>query len=88
MVAVTQLSQNRVDNMSKSHGGAFNDLDRNTSNAPPSSNMIPNSEMSDMGAIPHNPVQIADINIPGYFSGNLTKQETLNKTLIEHLDYL
>ena len=44
--------------------------------------------MSDMGGIAHNPVQIADINIPGYFSGNLTKQETLNKTLIEHLDYL
>jgi hypothetical protein len=73
--------------MSKSHGGSLYDNDRLTSQAPPSSNMIPNSEMSDMGQA-QAPVQIADINIPGYFSGNLTKQECLNKTLIENLDFL
>lgn len=87
MESVTQLSQNRLDNMSKSHGGGFEN-DRYTSNAPPSSNMIPNSEMSDTGAMQHNPIQIADINIPGPFSGKLTTQEKLTKQIIDNLDSL
>jgi hypothetical protein len=88
METVTQLSQNRLETMSKSQSGGIEN-DRNTSNAPPSSNMVPNSEVSDTGFVPqHNPIQMADINIPGPFSGKLTSSEKLSKSIIDNLDSL
>ena len=87
MEAVTQISQNRLETMSKTQGGGIEN-DRNTSNAPPSSNMVPNSEISETGCIPHNPIQMADINIPGPFSGKLTSSEKSSKSIIDNLDSL